>query len=211
MMSTRCAYRPMGYWSGQAISALLFLTFLLAGLALPAHADELTFPGSEKEIVEALQFKEGIFTIDGQTYESKDGRIYKIINGNRYRMRGLRVIAETDIVPKAGALILFDVDTSTIQTESLPLLDEYGKAFADDLSQARFMICGYTDSTGDAAYNQRLSEKRAMAVATYLTERHGIDAGRFDIMGYGENHPIADNHSADGQAKNRRVEFIRIE
>jgi outer membrane protein OmpA-like peptidoglycan-associated protein len=189
----------------------LLVIFLSIVFVMPIWAGELAFPGSESEIVEAMQFRDGLFTIDGQAYESKDGRVYKIINGNHYRMRGLRVLADTDIVPKTGALILFDFGTTDIRPESLPLLEEYAKAFAGNLSQARFMICGHTDSSGDRAYNQQLSESRARSVAAYLAEHHGIDADRFDIVGYGEDRPIADNHSSGGRLKNRRVEFIRID
>ncbi len=69
-------------------------------------------------------------------------------------------------------------------------------------------IDGYTDSTGSAAYNQKLSERRAAAVADYLTAQ-GISGGRLLVQGYGENNPVADNKTPEGRAHNRRVVLHR--
>ena len=66
-----------------------------------------------------------------------------------------------------------------------------------------------TDSTGSRDYNQQLSEKRAMSVASYLKSRNIVDA-RFEIVGFGEDYPIADNSTAEGRAQNRRVELTLI-
>ncbi len=68
-------------------------------------------------------------------------------------------------------------------------------------------VGGYTDNVGAKAANQKLSEQRATSVANWLTA-HGVDRGRLTVKGYGESNPVADNSSADGRAKNRRVELI---
>lgn len=67
-------------------------------------------------------------------------------------------------------------------------------------------VAGYTDSTGSADYNQKLSERRASTVALYLHGR-GVVQERLAAIGYGEQHPVAGNNSAEGRAKNRRVEI----
>lgn len=67
------------------------------------------------------------------------------------------------------------------------------------------LIEGHTDSTGEAVYNQTLSEKRASSVQQYLIDL-GMDFQRLSIAGYGENQPIADNNTATGRQENRRVE-----
>ena len=67
-------------------------------------------------------------------------------------------------------------------------------------------VLGHTDSVGSDEYNQRLSEQRAQAVASYLMAR-GVSQSRIAIRGYGETMPIADNGSEAGRAANRRVEI----
>ena len=67
-------------------------------------------------------------------------------------------------------------------------------------------IAGHTDSEGTDERNQKLSNRRAQAVSQYLT-KVGVDANRLTAVGYGSSKPIADNASAEGRAKNRRIEF----
>ncbi|MCF6229471.1 MAG: OmpA family protein [Gammaproteobacteria bacterium] len=67
-------------------------------------------------------------------------------------------------------------------------------------------VSGYTDNRGAESFNQQLSQKRAQAVVTFLTDR-GISAQRLQAKGYGPANPIADNNTADGRMKNRRVEL----
>lgn len=67
-------------------------------------------------------------------------------------------------------------------------------------------VFGFTDSTGNANYNQGLSERRAGAVAQYLGSQ-GVDPRRFSVVGYGQSNPIASNATEMGRAQNRRVEI----
>jgi outer membrane protein OmpA-like peptidoglycan-associated protein len=67
-------------------------------------------------------------------------------------------------------------------------------------------VTGHTDDRGTEAYNQILSERRADSVARYLRS-HGIDSRRLIAIGYGESSPIADNATASGRERNRRVEL----
>lgn len=70
----------------------------------------------------------------------------------------------------------------------------------------RIEVSGYTDSSGAAAYNQKLSERRAEQVEKVLVE-HGVEASRLETKGYGEANPSADNGTPEGRALNRRIEF----
>ena len=79
--------------------------------------------------------------------------------------------------------------------------------FLTQFPDRKVLIEGYTDSVGAEAYNLSLSERRAQAVRTALAQR-GIDSARIAAHGYGKAHPVADNHSADGRAMNRRVEIV---
>jgi outer membrane protein OmpA-like peptidoglycan-associated protein len=68
------------------------------------------------------------------------------------------------------------------------------------------LIVGHTDSQGDEAYNQRLSEDRAESVKSYLVKK-GVGEISITAEGKGESEPIADNNTAEGREKNRRVVF----
>lgn len=74
--------------------------------------------------------------------------------------------------------------------------------------RAKFAVVGHTDSRGADAYNQVLSEQRAAAVRDWLVA-NGVDASRLTVVGMGENEPVANNETAEGRAKNRRVELRR--
>jgi outer membrane protein OmpA-like peptidoglycan-associated protein len=75
-------------------------------------------------------------------------------------------------------------------------------------------VIGHTDSKGDDAYNQRLSEERAGAVASWFGQQVGVRQRRFEVSGKGESMPVAPNQASDGKddpngrARNRRVEII---
>ncbi len=71
----------------------------------------------------------------------------------------------------------------------------------------RVRIEGYTDNRGDAAENLALSEARAQAVSDFM-QSLGIDGARMEVVGYGEQHRVAENASARGRAQNRRVEIL---
>ena len=67
------------------------------------------------------------------------------------------------------------------------------------------VLVGHTDSVGNDAYNQKLSVRRAEAVKAYLVSK-GVEANRIYTEGKGESQPVADNKTAEGRAKNRRVD-----
>ena len=99
----------------------------------------------------------------------------------------------------------FDFDKSVLKPE--------GKAKLDDLvSKVKginlevIIAVGHTDSIGTDAYNQKLSVRRAEAVKAYLVSK-GIEKNRVYTEGKGEKQPVADNRTAEGRAKNRRVEI----
>lgn len=104
--------------------------------------------------------------------------------------------------------ILFDTSKATIKPESNVQLGEIVKVM-NEYSNANFKLEGYTDSTGIAAKNLQLSKDRAAAVKNYLIAK-GISADRLSSEGYGITKPIDSNKTAEGRAKNRRVEIILV-
>jgi len=102
--------------------------------------------------------------------------------------------------------ISFDVGRADIKPNMRPVLDQFAQGLDHTM---RVRIIGHTDSTGPDSVNDPLSVDRANAVKRYLESR-GVDGSRIDTAGRGEHEPIADNNTADGRARNRRVEiFLR--
>jgi adhesin transport system outer membrane protein len=99
---------------------------------------------------------------------------------------------------------LFDFDKSVLKVGGVAKLDEL-VAKIKGMELDVVIATGHTDSVGSDAYNQRLSLARAEAVKAYLVS-NGVDVKRVQTVGKGESEPIADNASAEGRAKNRRVE-----
>lgn len=106
--------------------------------------------------------------------------------------------------------VFFEVNQAVIQQVSYSLLDEVAAVIVDHPSIKRIRVEGHTDSDGSDAYNERLSQRRAEAVVTYLIE-HGVEPGRLEFVGFGEARPIDSNKTAEGKQNNRRVEFVILE
>lgn len=103
--------------------------------------------------------------------------------------------------------ITFDVGKSVIKPESMGEINRIVQLMTEN-PDLKFSVEGHTDSTGNAASNQTLSEARSSAIVAKLVEM-GIAADRLTASGKGQNNPIADNATDEGRAKNRRVEFVK--
>lgn len=107
-------------------------------------------------------------------------------------------------------ITLGDVLFSTGKTDLLPGAMSTVRKLANFLaeySQKTILIEGHTDNVGSDAFNQGLSERRALAVKDALMQA-GVDGARIDTLGLGETQPVADNDTSDGRLKNRRVEIV---
>ena len=102
--------------------------------------------------------------------------------------------------------ILFATDSTNVQAGMQSDLAALARN-VNVYSQSTLQIIGHTDSDGDAAYNQQLSEGRARAVANVLIA-NGVPNGRIQTVGRGESQPVASNLNAAGKAQNRRVEIV---
>ncbi|PAX78392.1 OmpA family protein [Citrobacter sp. TSA-1] len=107
------------------------------------------------------------------------------------------------------SLSLFDVGQYTLKTGAT-------KVLVDALLNIKakpgwlIMVSGYTDNTGNPEQNQKLSLKRAESVRDWMIQTSDISPTCFAVQGYGQNNPVADNNTADGRARNRRVEIRLI-
>lgn len=103
-----------------------------------------------------------------------------------------------------SAEALFDFDKSVIKPQGKSQLDAL-LAKLLSLNWTAMTVVGHTDSTGPAAYNQGLSERRAASVKSYLVGK-GLSADAIQSKGMGETAPVADNGTSAGRAQNRRVD-----
>ncbi len=109
-----------------------------------------------------------------------------------------------------------------VQNEKGPILFKKGKADVDpacdrtmtqiakivkDTPGFHVQVDGHTDNVGNPESNKKLSQARAEAVVKYLVEKKKVDSKRLSAKGWGDSQPIADNKTAKGRAKNRRVDF----
>ncbi len=118
-----------------------------------------------------------------------------------------------DNTPDIGSIglinIYFDLNKSTITKDSEGAISDV-VSFMQLYSNMKIQLQGHTDSlnsTNDASYNQKLSQKRADAVRDLMIKR-GISPNRIIAYGYGEQYPVATNDTEEGRAKNRRTEFV---
>jgi outer membrane protein OmpA-like peptidoglycan-associated protein len=116
--------------------------------------------------------------------------------------RDYRLIREEGTQP---LLLFYETDKYDLQEESTAELERLLR-FMKETPSAVVEITGHTDSVGNDAYNQKLSEHRAHSAVEYLTKR-GIDTSRLRATGYGKTKPVATNETEQGRAENRRVEM----
>jgi outer membrane protein OmpA-like peptidoglycan-associated protein len=137
----------------------------------------------------------------GNYMDQQEAELRRILEGS-----GVSVTRMGDrIVLNMPGNITFDTDKSDIKSSFYAVLDSVALVLKK-FNQSAIQVSGHTDSTGSRQYNQELSLRRAQTVAYYL-QRHGIDSGRMNVAGYGEDRPIADNSTPYGRSQNRRVEI----
>ena len=133
---------------------------------------------------------------------------------NRQELDLRRQTAGTGVdVIRSGQMLLlrlpatgtFDVGSADIRPQAMSTLAEIGLTLKK-YNQSLVDVLGHSDSTGTAAANQALSQRRAESVARQLRAR-GVIAARIATRGYAAAHPIADNQTETGRAMNRRVEI----
>lgn len=102
--------------------------------------------------------------------------------------------------------VVFDAGKASLQPGAMTAIDRLAQLLSV-YPERSIRIEGHTDSVGDDATNQQLSERRASAVRDALLGR-GVDAARIEAVGYGATRPIADNRTESGRQKNRRIEIV---
>ncbi|WP_349258150.1 OmpA family protein [Vitreimonas sp.] len=117
---------------------------------------------------------------------------------------GVTRVSQSQIMLNFPSDLTFDYDRDAVKSQFVPTLQNVGSVLRD-YEQTTVDVYGHADSTGSDAYNQNLSERRAMNVASVLMQG-GVIRQRLVAQGFGESRPIADNSTDSGRARNRRVE-----
>jgi OOP family OmpA-OmpF porin len=111
------------------------------------------------------------------------------------------------VIDRLTVRVNFDTDKAIIRKADTVELQK-AIVFVKKYPRHNISVEGHTDNVGKDKYNQSLSERRAVAVKKYLVENGAANADKIKPVGYGKTRPIADNKTAEGKFKNRRVEIL---
>ncbi|MBU8543825.1 MULTISPECIES: OmpA family protein [Roseomonadaceae] len=115
-------------------------------------------------------------------------------------------------VAAASITVTFPSGSATLTPQAEARLAPLGSALSSpDLAPYRFRIEGHTDSVGDAAMNQALSERRAAAVRDHLIRRYGVSASRLESVGLGQTQLLVPTGDGVNEPRNRRVQVINLD
>ncbi|NPV39108.1 hypothetical protein BREVNS_2433 [Brevinematales bacterium NS] len=158
-----------------------------------ANGESQSFVGTSEGLVDVLQ-EEGVKT-------NLVADLQQAVKTNE----ALSLREDVDGIIVNLGNILFEFDKATIRKEFEKGLDQLAEVLKK-YPKLDIVVSGHTDSVGNPTYNQKLSELRAKAIADYLLQR-GVSQDRISYIGYGDTKPVASNTTAEGRAKNRRVEI----
>jgi outer membrane protein OmpA-like peptidoglycan-associated protein len=165
---------------------------LFVALAAGASAQEKDLPPGAK-----LKVLDLVFKVEDFGAKTADLRVKE---------------TDTEVRIELAADVLFDFDKATLRSEAEQPLGKVA-ALIKERGGGAVRIEGHTDSKGDDAYNQKLSERRAESVRQWFVSR-GLGGRPFSVRGFGETRPVAPNSKPDGtddpagRQKNRRVEIV---
>ncbi len=160
--------------------------------------------GVEVDEVGCQRFKDS----DGDGVDDSKDKCPNTPPGTRVDAVGCPILFTPERTPVILRGVIFETGKSALKPESFTVLDIVAQSLAAN-PDIRIEIAGYTDSTGAATTNLRLSQARASAVRAYLGSK-GIAPDRMVAKGYGAANPIATNRTAAGRTQNRRVELHQL-
>jgi len=182
------------------------------GIVLSGQQDETgEIQGGQTALVEA-----GRYDFNATMPGAEGSLRAQIVSGQQRFVVAMKPLQTAELTasgppPKACTIevygVNFDFNKSVLRPDSAPVLQAVQKLFAATPS-FRAEVGGHTDNIGKPDYNLKLSEARAGAVKTWLTE-HGVASDRVTSRGYGDTHPLVPNDTDANRFKNRRVELRR--
>ena len=181
-------------------------------LQIDVRENRIRIAGLEDEIRELDEQLGGVF-------RERVALVQQLEAGERVRERFERIenlfaVGQAQVSREGDSVIItltgltFASGSSQIDPAHAPLLEAVGEAVGV-FPQSSVVVEGHTDSYGGASSNMSLSRARAEAVGAYLRDRLEISGNRISSLGFGETRPVANNETAQGRARNRRIE-VRI-
>lgn len=212
-------------FKGDLLKKSILMTLVVAGFVTNAHADK--FPTENEAGFENINKRQEYeyYGYEDEVIWHEFGRPYwrkKIIK--KAAIAPKKPVVEQKVVEKRAATIenlgsnydakrksltldvKFELNKARINESFTSAIDALGMALKND-KELKLEIQGHTDTTGDQAFNEMLSSKRAAAVKTYLMDKYGVASARLTSKGYGPAKPIASNETRDGREQNRRVDI----
>src|SRR6266516_2562676 len=163
-----------------------------------------TPPGTEVDSTGCQRFKDS----DGDGVDDTKDKCPGTPPGSRVDAFGCVILFTPERTPVILRGVTFETGRAVLQLESFTVLNIVAQSLVANAA-IRIEIAGYTDGTGSAATNLRLSQARAEVVRAYLVSR-GVSPTRMIARGYGASNPIAVNSTPEGRAQNRRVELHQL-
>jgi outer membrane protein OmpA-like peptidoglycan-associated protein len=189
---------------------------LLSGGLLPSTVKaQSPAQVSAEQIIEALTPRPRTRGLSSSVRPEMKEADRAYIDGLRKRTRSLTMTEREHVStiakdrPSQDLEIYFDYNSATISPEAVPQLNELGMALRNaQLQNAVILLSGHTDARGSDEYNQKLSERRAEAVRSYLKEKFGVPVENLTTAGYGEKQ--LKNGNDPFAAENRRVQIVNL-
>jgi outer membrane protein OmpA-like peptidoglycan-associated protein len=190
----------------RVLLSMSFCAVLMASSpAFSQSVNELTGPSvTPEKLIAVLTPKQGPPAANrGLTFVAPTCRHFR-----KAADRGIVLTPKADI---AALTLEFETGSAMLTSSDEKVLATLGEALGSaTLKPCCFEIQGYTDSVGRPAYNKRLSQRRAQAVAAYLADHNSIERDRMIPRGFGMSQPLASNATAEGRARNRRVQIVNL-
>jgi outer membrane protein OmpA-like peptidoglycan-associated protein len=171
---------------------------------------EERFEQLEAQIDQEEEKEQTAVAVDEETTKQKSEASARepVPGGGENVVDAIDVIDNRAVRLDLNSSLLFNTGETALQPDTYAYLDVLIESLKEN-PDTEVTIIGHTDNVGRASVNLRLSEERAQTVALYLIE-NGIGEERLETVGVGESEPVADNATAEGRAKNRRVEIVIV-
>ena len=170
------------------------------GAAAGAVAGAVIGEGHADQILAGAAIGAGIGAGIGSYMDAQEEKLARIPGTTVER------VGNDKLLVRFSSDVLFGIDSAILVPASRSTLDEVAIVLKD-FPKTAVVVEGFTDSTGSEKHNQALSERRAGAVSNYFVSS-GVDAGRMTAIGFGEDHPVAENKTEAGRRLNRRVAML---